>query len=426
MGDMDSMSREHKKSQLRRRVISPGQEFRWNAAWGEDEEASPHPDGTVQRKKAIRLLGLVLALLGLAALLFWGRYRKRHRYTSYETSWDIPMTEGSLIGYEAFGNNLLKYTKDGASYINNKGKTIWTESYEMKMPIISVNGDFAAIADQQGNSICICSVDGKLGDASTNMPISRVAISGTGIVAVVLEDTTSSYISFFRRDGSPLDILIKTRMAGDGFPMDLSLSQDGTQLMCSYVYLQDGEMKNRVVFYDFSEIGKNTPNRLVGGFDDPFKDTMVPRVAYLAEPYSCAFSGHGPVFFSSKNLASPELIAQVPMEGQEIKSICYSKDYVGLIAAAGTGSEYQNCLEVYRADGSHVLKEEFTYEYTDVYIEDDLVILHNEDSCKIYNMAGVEKLYAEFDTPVSRIRKGRFPNTLIVAGPQRMREIRLK
>ena len=44
--------------------------------------------------------------------------------------------------------------------------------------------------------------------------------------------------------------------------------------------------------------------------------------------------------------------------------------------------------------------------------------MYNEDSCRIFNTAGVEKLYATFDFAVSKIRKGRMPDTLIVTGPQ--------
>ncbi len=50
-----------------------------------------------------------------------------------------------------------------------------------------------------------------------------------------------------------------------------SLSRDGTQLMASYVFVQNGELKSWVVFYDFSEIGKTIAGRLVGGFDEQFQ-----------------------------------------------------------------------------------------------------------------------------------------------------------
>ncbi len=427
MSDLSSMSREHKKRQLRRQVISsdtvgyrPGMQRP-----EEDSEAVVRKAHLRVRRRHLVIVLATLLLVGAAAG-GWQYYQRSYRYTSYETSWEVLINEGSLVGYEQFGTNVLKYTKDGVSYIDSKGNNIWTESYEMKSPIVSVNGSFAAIADQQGNSIYICNTDGRQGQASTVLPISKVAVSGTGIVAAVLEDAVSSYISFFRKDGSPLDITIKTNMAGDGYPLDLSLSKDGTQLVCSFVYVANGEMKNRVVFYDFSEIGKNVPNRVVGIYDEePFHATMVPEVVYLKEPYSCAFTGNGPVFFSSKNLASPELISQAEMIESDIECVFYSDEYAAVVVRNNIG-EYASRLEVFRADGRHVMSKEFTYDYTRADIDGDLIILYNEDSCKIYNMAGVEKLYATFDFPVQQIRKGRFPNTLLVTGTQQMREIRLR
>ena len=83
-------------------------------------------------------------------------------------------------------------------------------------------------------------------------------------------------------------------------------------------------------------------------------------------------------------------------------------------------------MEVFRADGSHILSKEFTYDYTGVDIDGELIFLYNDNSCKIFNMAGVEKLNATFDFTVTKIRKGRMPNTLLVMGPREMREIKLK
>lgn len=422
MSDMSSMNRESKKRQLRRQMVSSDTPVSRPGVRSEDsEEAVRRAHKKVQRRRLIIVLAVLILVGGGAGAWFY--YQRTYQYTSFETAWQIYINEGSLVGYETFGNNVLKYTKDGASYIDNRGKNIWTESYEMKTPIAAVQGDYAAIADKQGNSIYICSLEGKVGQATTVLPISKVAVSGTGIVAAVLEDSVSSYITFFNKDGSKLDILVKTKMSGDGYPLDIALSQDGTQLMCSFIYQQGSEVNNRVVFYDFSEVGKNIPNRLVGGFDEQFKDTMVPRVTYMGEPYSCAFSGSGLTFFSSKNLASPELVAQIPIE-EGIDSVFYSEDYAAAIVKNNSG-EYASRLEVYKKDGTHVLSKEFSYEYTHADIDGDLIILYNEDSCEIFNMAGVQKLYATFDYPISKIRRGRFPDTLVVTGPQQMREIKL-
>lgn len=423
MADMSSMNRENKKKQLRRQIVHSDSGRRPPQNYSEDaEEAARNTYKKVRRR---RLTAAVLLLILLGAGVFgWFYYQKNFEYSSFETAWAVDMNEGSLVGYESFGNNVLKVTRDGASYIDNKGKTIWTESYEMKNPIVSVMGDYAAIADRQSNSIYICNTDGTQGSATTVLPVSKVAVSGTGVVAAVMEDASSSYINFFRKDGTPLDVQIKTNMGGNGYPLDISLSGDGTQLIASYVLIQNGELKNRVVFYDFSEIGKNIPNRLVGGFDEQFQGTIVGEVANMAAPYSCAFSGSGLTFFSSKNIASPELVTQVPVE-EEIQSVFHSDEYAGVIVKNNAG-EYVNRMEIYKKNGELVMKKDFTYDYTSVDIDGDLVILYNEDSCKIYNMSGVLKLYASFDFTVSKIRRGSFPNTLVVTGPQIMKEIKLR
>jgi len=125
---------------------------------------------------------MVIVLLVLGAFT-WFYYQRNYIFTSYKTVLETGISEGSLVGYEMFGNNVLKVTKDGVSYIDDKGENIWMESYEMKNPTVSVKGDYAAIADMQGNSIYICNTNGVQGRVTTALPVSKVAVSGIGIVA---------------------------------------------------------------------------------------------------------------------------------------------------------------------------------------------------------------------------------------------------
>ena len=56
----------------------------------------------------------------------------------------------------------------------------------MNFPIVAVCGNYAAIADQQGNNIYICDETGCLGVATTVLPIFRITISSRGMVAAVM------------------------------------------------------------------------------------------------------------------------------------------------------------------------------------------------------------------------------------------------
>ncbi len=261
--------------------------------------------------------------------------------------------------------------------------------------------------------------------ATTNRPIIKVTVSAKGLVAAVLEDQKATYINMFKKDGSALDIEIKGLMGGDvGYPLDISLSPDGTKLVGSFMYIDNGSLKCRVAFYDFSEIGKNIPTRFVGGFHELYETSMIPRVAFMDEVYSCAFADDSISFFSSRNAVSPELLVHIPIE-EEIKSVFHSSEYAGVIVGAASG-EYNYRMDVYKANGDKLFSEPFSYDYQNVDVDGEHIFLYNEDSCRVYNMWGNLKFEGEFDFTVSKITNGSFPNSLIVTGPQDMKEIKLQ
>ena len=419
---MSDMSREQKKRQLRSRVITPGKPQ--NQIPQEDrEEESQQVHHKVKRRRLILLALLFILLSGLAASFYW--YQRYYQYESMSIGWERQLDrEGNFTAYEKFGSNLLRYSKDGASYINAEGKDVWVQSYEMKSPIVAVNGDYAAIADQQGNNIYICDLNGCQGVATTVLPIVKVTVSAKGVAAAILEDNTASSIYFYRKDGTEIKIFIKGVLGGNiGYPLDISLSPDGTMLVGSYAFIEDGSLKNRVAFYNFSEVGKNALNRFVGGFHDLYENSMVPRVQYLDDIYSVAFADNSLSFYSSKDVMSPALITQVPIE-EEIKSVFYDNTHVGVIMSASSG-EYDSRMELYKSNGDKVFDVEFSYGYEHVDIDDDMIFLYNQDSCRIYNCLGILKYEGSFDFTVSKITKGRLPNHIIVTGPQAIKEIKL-
>ena len=429
MGSTNSMSRENKKKQLKRQIVPSGSTFQEE----EDSREIVHKAHRRVVRKRLIILAVLAALAAIAALVL-SRYERYHTFTDYQTVWERDLVaeaqeaaaqgEGSFCGYRDFGDGVLKYTKDGAAYLDAKGKVVWVQSYEMRSPVVSVNGDFAAIGDQQGNSIYICDQNGTQGQATTLLPILRVTVSAKGVVAALQEDSKASYIYLYKRDGSPLDIMVKSLLSGDGYPVDLSLSPNGTQLITSYMYLDQGMIKCKIVFYNFG-LGKNDPNRVVGiFFPKDLGDAMAGRVRFLDESHSVIFADKGIQFFSTRVETSPELVSQIPIE-ENIRSISYAQDKVGIVTDNVEGGDPYR-LRIYDREGSPVFEKSFNYQYTGFDIDGDLILLYNDSSCKVYNMTGTEKYNGTFDFTVSKVSAGRFPGTLLVMGPQKMTEIKLQ
>ena len=208
-----------------------------------------------------------------------------------------------------------------------------------------------------------------------------------------------------------------------GSPLDISLSPDGTMLMGSYVYVEGGVLRNRVAFYNFSEVGKNALNRFVGGFHEMYEGSLVPEVGYMDDVYSVAFADSSISFYSSRDVMSPQLLVQIPVE-EEIRSVFYSGRWAGVIVTPESGDA--SCrMDLYQPDGKLVFSREFSYDYDHVDIDGDWIFLYNENSCRIYNRYGNLKYEGTFDFTVSKITKGRLPGEIIVTGPQMIQQIKL-
>ena len=450
MSDMRSMDRESKKRQLRSNIVQlPNQSRPAPYEEEEDSEEIIRKYQSGRRRKNFLVFFVVTVFLAVMIFCVY-KYQKEYEYKEYEVTWQQAMrhiddtatatsesddsglgeqaaksvSETGFVRFAYFGENMIKYTKDGATYIDASGKNVWTQSYEMKAPIININGDYVIIADQQGNDIYICNTSGCTGVAKTQLPITKAAVSAQGVTAAVVEDSTASYIFYFKKDGENLGINIKMLLSGDGYPVDIALSPDGKQIVMSVMYMDNGAMKNKVVFYDFSEIGKNVNNRFVGGFEEEFNDKMVARVRYINENTVCAFSDKGLTFISVKDVIPDTNVISVPVE-EEIESICYSDKYAAVVVDNPSGNPYR--IDVYATDGKLAASIDFDYSYTGVKIDGEKIILYNEESCRFYDMEGHLKFEGRFDFSVSCVRGSKkHMNSLIVAGGEVMKEIKLK
>ena len=398
MDNSSLINRQNKKRQLRRQIVPPRYQTE-----EESEQAIRNAHKKTVRKR-LAVLAVVAVLLGGAAfgIYYYDRY---HSFYDYQVVWEKSLAEenqeaavkgeGSFCEYVDFGDGVIKYTKDGASYIDGRGKTIW-----------------------------ICDRSGCQGQATTALPILSLSVSAKGVVASVQEDSKASYIYLYKKDGSALDIYVKSLLSGDGYPVDVSLSPGGTQWITSFMYLDQGMIKNKIVFYNFG-LGKNDPKRVVGVFlPEDLSDAMAGRVRFMDESHAVIFTDKGLQFFSTRVETSPESVNQILLD-ENVRSISYTDKYAGVITDNGEGAD-PYCLRVYRPDGSQVFETTFSYQYTGFDIDGDLVTLYNDNSCCVYNMAGTEKFSGSFDFTVTKVLSGRFPGTLLVLGTQKMEEIRLK
>ena len=374
---------------------------------------------TQWRRVVILLLVLVgVIILGLA---FQNRFKT---HTKFKLKWIHELSEGSLVDYISLGNGFLKYSKDGAVYLKKNGKNVWVDSYEMSNPKTNTNGKYAIVFDVGSKQIVSYTKEGKAASIDTELPIIKAIVSKSGVVTALVEESRSTDIVFFDNEGKKLDIIVKSKLSGDGFPTDIAISPDGTALLAAFQYLKGSSMMGRVVFYDFSEIGKNMPNRVVGGFDEEFVSSMVARVKYLDKINSVAIASDGLYFFSSKNIASPKLVKTIKAEN-DIEAVAFEGDRL-CVVYKNTSEKFNHTLYIYSKTGSVLLKKEFVGDFNKLDMQKGYIYMTKNDNAIIMNTSGVIKYSGSLDVNIHKIVKSGFLSGFTVLGDNDFRGIVLK
>lgn len=425
MTDQDR-EREKKKNRLRSRMMVTEQDSEEEYPEDADQEDDRYESRLFRhRMKKILMVVIPLVILGAAAWFLHDHYVNK-QYTEFEVRWEKEFAGDSFSSYIAFGSNVLKYSRDGASYINSAGESIWTEAYEMRSPMAAVSGSYAAIADREGRSIYIFDENGCQGRVNTTLPVTNITVAGQGMVAALLEEDDVCYINFFDKAGARLDIEKKMWMGGEGYPLAFALSPSGTQLMISSVYVDAGSMKNKVAFFNFSELGELLEEKLAGAFE--LKDTICPQVVFLSDTRACAFLDNGLAFYSMKEVSPKNPLVPEELQNHtydtEIRSVFYDSSHVGVITEGGDQkTPYQ--MHIYDISGNPVLEMGFDFDYVKVQLSKNGVCLYDQAECRLYSFGGQLKYAGELDGSINMLTV-LSQSRLIRIGDQKISEVTLK
>lgn len=387
---------------------------------------------------------LLVVLVGAVGAIYYSR--RNQQYYESEPVWQISAAENPYAVYREFNGLILHYSQDGVSCLNQDGEILWNQAFNMDVPAITVSGEYAAIYNIKGDSIYICDRNGCTGKVTTSKNILNASVSSNGVVAVVLDDKTCNYVDYFRKDGTQIDIEIKTLISGDGYPLDIAISPDGKQLMTSYIYANSGAMMNQVVFRNF-EIGKNNANRVVGGFLQ-YEQTLVPDVLFFDNQNSAAVTEQSIDFYSTKNAAEPTLARTQNLDAK-IRSVFYNQQYIGVVqeaskkkvqnitetsAAADQGAAEDQKLQeveisynmlVFDKTGNQVFSQNIDFEYEHIDFSGDGIVAYNSSRIAVYNMNGVCRYEGKLLMEIKNVI--RFSeNSLVVYGNSALQKLELK
>ena len=387
-----------------------------------EELRSRNEEYAYSRKKSRTTLfiGILLALT-IAGVVFVV-YTHMRSFNSIKELRSADTVFEANADYLEFGDHLLRYTPDGVSYIDGNGDTVWTSGNDFKVPIAKSSGDYAVVADKGGNLVAVFGLEGLI--STVNMPYSicDIDVAKQGAFAAILESDETNYINMYDKNGNII-YEMQTSIDKSGYPLDITISNDGRKLFTSYFKLDGVNIKNNLTAYNFGEVGQNeNADRMVGGFS--FEEEFIPKVEFITNDIVAAFSDKEIIFYNMKEKPSERGRAEY---GGEISSIFYSSEYVGIIRHGAEGEKSSDyVMTVFDLSGKKIFEYAFNMEYDRIFANEEEMIVSGSNQCLIIEKNGRTKFSYTFDGMVKSIIPSSKKNEYIVTFENRTATVKLK
>lgn len=355
-----------------------------------------HEKIRIHRRKILKWICIIVALL-LIILTVAYLYFQAKVYTGYEVVDSVEREDSAGTQFAVFGEYILKYGKDGALCIDRTGQLIWNQTYEMQAPMVDVCEGYAVIAEKKGNRIYIMDSEGKCGEIETLMPIQRVQVANQGTVAILMEQDGTGYLQLYDKEG---EFLAEGEVHTEnmGYPLDITLSNDGRKMAVSLLDINAGDVKNTITFYNFGSVGQNEIDNIVGTYS--YADMIFPKIEFLTNDTMAAFGDTKAIVFEGTQ--KPQVKQEIALK-QEVRSIFYNEAYLGFVFQ-NNNAEQPYKMSVYNLRGAEEMSQDFDMDYDEIsFLQNDEICIRNDLECSIYTLRGNRKFHYNFEKNIWKI-----------------------
>ncbi|MCR5667323.1 MAG: DUF5711 family protein [Eubacterium sp.] len=368
-----------------------------------------------EHRKKILLRIVIIVAICVAALVTFELVVHLRTYHNYRVAKEVEREDSSGTVFEKMNGNILKYSHDGVSYTDLENNLIWNQTYELQNPQADICESYVVIYDKSGSDIYILNTEGLQGHLQSEQPIVAAYIAEQGTIAVLTTEDTTSQIQLYDKEGTQL-AKGEVHIEEGGYPVDIAISQDAQKVAVSMLDINEGSVKSTIMFYNFSDVGENETDHIVGTFS--YSGTMIPRIEFPTSDEMIAFGDNQIIIFKGSQKPDEEMTIKVE---EEVKSIFYNSTYFGIVQNYVPEEDeetdedtpaYQ--MVIYGLNGKQITKSGFDYSYTDIeFLENDEICMMGDKSCAIYTLKGKKKYEDTFDTELYKIYSGKTTRSYI-------------
>lgn len=321
----------------------------------------------------IIIIILVIAFLVTKMAVHW-------KYSSYDLDLSDSSENTLVYSYYTIGTNILKCASDSAILCNEKNETLWHVNYEMTNPVVESSRDTFIIYDKNGTAVGVYGPHGQTGRFNTAMPIVSATVSAKGTVSALLDDGTDTRIEYYDSSGTVISA-IKTNIEKDGYPLSISLSENGEILGVSFLSFNNSRETALVRFYNFAAAGQRETDNVVAEYY--YDECIIPEIRYLDNTACAAFGTDRLILFDRSDIPLEKAV----IEAKDIKSTFHTDTYFGIITSSSEEGMSSD-IRVFDKGGREILNRSTDFTYIDVMMKDSEIVFSGRNEMCVISVMG--------------------------------------
>lgn len=360
--------------------------------------------GAPKHTRRYLVLVVFAAIVGVIGIAYYLTHRSDNTtYTGYDIIATKQLSFSSAYGMIPIKGGVLRYARDGVEAVNTEGSTMWNVAYNMSNPVADACGNFAAVGDAGGVSLYLLDGTGKVCNVTTDHPIVKVAISANGETAVLLDGGADAYVVIYHIDGTRA-VDLKSVSSTYGFPVDLAISENGAKLVISFVYFDEDNIRSRLAFYNFGDVGKGYIEGIVGkaeSVETSFADNLYGDVIFVTNDKIAVIGDKSFLLYDMEEIQGTKPV-EIPYTGT-VRRFAYSGDYIGFLTEQQENGHIGYSVLLYNLQGKMIEKRDLDAYYGGFRIEGGDVLLYNDISLYIFRVKGKDKYKGSISKSISFI-----------------------
>ena len=254
------------------------------------------PDEKKKNKKKL----IISIIVGVIVLIFLAIYIIYSVNESFRNWWDVTILRKNInessLPYIQIDNvetdnifaysNCIAYIKDNNVLVYDSGANrIKSIEVQVTTPLIATNGEYALLAEKEGQKLYLISRDEVLWEKEIEGNISRVNVNNNGYVSVIVSGTSyKSVIILFDYEGKEL---FKTYLS-TSIAIDSDISSDNKYLSFGEVNISGTLVKSDIKVVSVEKAKENKEDSIIYKYDSP-SDSLILKIKYQGKNLICMY-----------------------------------------------------------------------------------------------------------------------------------------